>query len=175
CYNFEKAANDFLLNNRKIRPIIISRNYIEKILNTKILYAVLLILTLVFLVVSFCIKNDEKIIASLKGNTRVIIGNMELKINEENFLLVKQLVNILKDSQNPMELFQKASKIRRKYNIFIEQLSWAKEIKMQTSLTKEIFNKLKSEKDIDGVVKISNDEYEELGSSEKFGAVICIK
>ncbi|MDR1982586.1 MAG: hypothetical protein LBQ08_02195 [Holosporaceae bacterium] len=173
--NMEKVIHDFLSNNSKVQSIIISSSYLERFLDTKILYPILLVMTLIVLIVNQCIRDSEKVIASLKGNTHVTIENMQLKIDRENFPVVKRLINTLKDSRDPAELFQKASKIRRKYNILIERLSLEKEIKIQTSLTTKTFNELKSDRDIEKIIQISNSEYEELGSNKKFGAIICIK
>jgi hypothetical protein len=175
CYDFEKMAHDFLLNNKKIQPILVSGNYLERFWDAKILYATLAILILFFWAVNLHIKNNKAMIASLKENIPLLIGNLELKINEGNFFLIKQFINTLKDSQYPLELLQKVSEIRRKHNISIEHLSWENEIKVKTSLTKKTLNKLKLEKDIKRIVQISNDEYEELGSDKKFGTILCIK
>jgi hypothetical protein len=168
-------VENFLSNNGKIKPIINSKNRLEKFLNCEILSAVSLVLILILFGIDERCKDKEKTISSLQESVRVATKDMELKINNDNFSFVKQIVNALKDSRNPLESLKKASKLHREYDFQIERLSLENgAVKIKTSLSKSTFEKLKSLRDV-AMEKISNDEYEELGSNKKIGAVICIK
>ncbi|MDR2158057.1 MAG: hypothetical protein LBO02_01930 [Holosporaceae bacterium] len=157
-----------------VRPVISNGNCFGKFLNDKILYAILAAVVLTLCGVDSAVRRNEKIILSLKKSVRAATPDMELEINDENLHIAQKFVDALRNSPNPLELLRKALRICRMYNISVEQLLIENGLKIKTSLNKAIFDKIKSVVGVD-VEKISGDEYEELGSNKKFGAVICIK
>ncbi|MDR2646296.1 MAG: hypothetical protein LBC04_03950 [Holosporaceae bacterium] len=158
----------------RIKPVMTDGIHI-KLLNDKALYIALLAIIFILCKVEQSIRHTEKVISSLRKNTRIITKYIELEINNENFSAIKQFVSSLKKSHHPLELFEKASDICRKYDLSIEHLSFENEtIKIKTSVHKSVFDELKT---IDGteVVKNNHEEYEELRSNKKYGAIVCIK
>jgi hypothetical protein len=158
----------------RIKPVMADGIHV-KMLNDKVLYTALLVIILVLFKTEQSTRHIEKVISSLHKGVHIATKYIELEINEENFSAIKQFVSLLKKSRHPLELFKRASDICRKHDLPIEHLLFENEtIKVKTSICKSVLDKLKA---IDGVEVVKNtyDEYEELGSNKRYGAIVCIK
>ncbi|MDR2723807.1 MAG: hypothetical protein LBB25_01200 [Holosporaceae bacterium] len=160
----------------EIKPIITNRIHLKKILNDKILYAALPVMILVLAKTDQSIRDHEKIISALQKDIHITTKHIELQINSENFSEAKQFISMLKNLHDPLELFQKASKICRKYNLPVEQLLFENGsiVKIKTSLGMIALDQLKAEDNVE-VEKDTSDEYEELGANKRLGAIVCVK
>ncbi|MDR0631772.1 MAG: hypothetical protein LBF54_00800 [Holosporaceae bacterium] len=177
CSNMDRVIADFLSDNNGITPIITNENFFEKFLSNKLLCAVMFAISLILLEIYNCVEDNKEEIRDLKKNVLVKTRDMELKINHENFQIVKRLFDVLENSHNPIALLRRTSDLCREHDIRIEQLSFENsnnQIRIKTSLDRISLDKLKSIPYME-VEKVLNDEYEELESNKKLGAVICIK
>ncbi|MDR0968243.1 MAG: hypothetical protein LBL99_01240 [Holosporaceae bacterium] len=167
---------EFLLNHRRVKPIASDKNQFEKFLDGRVFKIIVFVVVLVLFGIEKCVWDKKRVVSSLEKSVRTATKDIKLEINEENFPSVKQVVEALKNSRDPLRLLEKASWLRQKYNIRIERLSFENgdTVKIKTSLNKSTLSKLKKESDLE-IERNSNEEYEELGSDKKIGVVVCVK
>ncbi|MDR1334384.1 MAG: hypothetical protein LBJ71_04140 [Holosporaceae bacterium] len=172
--DMDKVVLDFLLINKQIRPIVSNKKYLEQFFNEKVLYAVAFGTALALWGIYRDLEQVKDSILLLEKDVRLTTDAMELKINDKNFLSIKQFIDKIKKMQNPLRLLRDAAKICRHHHIKVEQLLCEDQIKIKTSLSKSKIEKLKSCQDI-VIERVFTEEYEELGANKKTGLIICIK
>jgi hypothetical protein len=176
CDNHAEALADFARTCDRIKPVVVAKGCLEKARILRILYYIIFLMMAMLLRLNEFISDDKKAISFLKESVSVVTKDMSAEINEENFPAARRLVDLLKDSRDPIEPLRKASAVLKKYGAAADQMSLenGNQIKIKTSLGKEALERLKFDGDV-RAEKSSNDEYEKLGSDGKTGVVLCIK
>jgi hypothetical protein len=180
----ESTLVEFLSRNRTIKKAFIRSSITERFLSDKkfhfLQYSIAFFLFFGFVILSRATDDEKKSMRTLQKNELVVTDNLNLEINVDNLLHIKQLITALKDCANPIGFLAKVSEMCSRNKIQVEQLSMenGNQMKIKTSLHKEQFEKLqKSSGDqLDVQITISSgEEYEELSTDKKLGVVLCIK
>jgi len=167
----EHTLRDFLLNNNRIKPIVTHENCLEKYFHDrKIFINMVLILLVIFCVfLDRHIEETTKVVSVLQKDYHIEKNGIKLTVNSQNFSFTNQCIDSLSDLQHPLDLFSGASVM----NIPFEMLTFEKNcIRIKTSLSETAFRELSKKYEME---KVSNAEYEEIGSDKELGAIICIK
>ncbi|MDR2106991.1 MAG: hypothetical protein LBO73_00490 [Holosporaceae bacterium] len=174
CGDIKKIMADFVRTDRRVKPVVIYKNYFGILGNSGFFYCIPLIMLGILLWLEESISENKKIISSFEKSLRVVGENFTLEINEENFPAAKRFVDALKNCHDPTKLFLKASEILNGCDSAAGQaLLEGNRLRVRTSLNKATAARLKNSGAAE-VKIISESEYEELGAEGKTEVELCI-
>ncbi|MDR3187255.1 MAG: hypothetical protein LBT63_02400 [Holosporaceae bacterium] len=182
----EPKLMSFLSHRKKMKRIFVRRNWLAQCLDMERSYhlasSAVLVLVFAILILHREISSEEQKIMELEKTVIVGVQNFRLKINIGNFCFLKQFVETLKNSCNPLEKFEKASRFCRENSMLVEQLCLenCSSVQIKTLLDKKEFETLQKlnrqglEISLEKLETVDG-EYEELGTDRKFGVLACIR
>ncbi|MDR1375451.1 MAG: hypothetical protein LBJ45_01390 [Holosporaceae bacterium] len=182
----ESSLINFLSSRKRIKKIFAHKNWLMQLFDMKQFYYCAFLISFILASIFFmlcreiCAKEEE--IMQLKKTVAVEAKNLHLKINVDNFPFLRQFVDILRNSSNPLDGFELISQFCHKNRIRVEQLSMenCNSVQIKTLLNKKKFEKIQKYRgkrlEI-STKKLSTEgnEYEELETDKEFGALLCIK
>jgi hypothetical protein len=171
-----KFMRNFARGSRRIRPVAVPEGRFEKFLRFSGIYVAPLIMLAVLLLLEWRISENRESISLLEGSVHAVGKAVKLEITEENLPDAKRIVDVLKESPDPTDLFLKTSEILGKYNAVADSASLedGKRMRVRTSLDEAALARLKIEGDAE-VQVISAGEYEEVGAERKRGVELCVE
>lgn len=178
--NMDSAMMEFLISNLKIIKPIFSLNTNWKDLvnsHNSLLVGLVAVLFICFIFLVGMIFSDNRFLSEGLEELTAYGENIQLKITEQNFDAVEQVVQQLKQSWHPVNQLRKVSAICSLYDITINEICLEQgRAKIKATVDAAELNRITSNKLISiDKTSVALDEFEGLLTNKTVSVIICVK